>query len=67
MRTVILCLTLIVASWGVAAEQAKSPKKVTNIHKVKPIPKTRAKSATAHGISKRAIKPVASKPSKAKS
>lgn len=67
MRTVILCLTLIVASSGVAAEQAKSPKKVTNIHMVKPIPKTRAKSATAHGISKRAIKPVASKPSKAKS
>ncbi len=65
MRTVILCLTLIVASSGVAAEQAKSPKKVTNIHMVKPIPKTRAKSATAHGISKRAIKPVASKPSKA--
>src|SRR6476659_8272353 len=67
MRTLILCLTLIVASSGVAAEQAKSPKKVTNIHMVKPIPKARAKSATAHGISKRAIKPVASKPSKAKS
>jgi hypothetical protein len=27
MRKVILCLTLILASWGVAAEQAKSPKK----------------------------------------
>ena len=69
MRTVILCLTLIVASSGVAAEQARSPKKVTNIHMVKPIPKTRAKSSRQPMGSreKELSSPSASKPSKAKS
>jgi hypothetical protein len=62
MRTVIVCLTLILASWGVAAEQAKSPKKVTKTVLVKPVPKPKGKSAANHEISRKKTKPAASKP-----
>src|SRR5262245_6535261 len=61
MRTVTVCLTLILASWGVAAEQAKPTKKVTKTAVVKPVPNPKGKSAANHGRRK-AIKPTASKP-----
>ena len=62
MRTIIICLTLILASGGVAAEQAKPFKKVTKTAVVKPVPKPKGKSAANHGISRKGIKPAASKP-----
>ena len=39
MRTVIVCLTLMLASGGVAAEQAKSPKKITKTSVMKRAPR----------------------------
>jgi penicillin-insensitive murein endopeptidase len=63
MRTVIVCLTLILASWGVAAEQAKHPKKIIKTAVAKPVPVIpKGKSAANHGISRKGIKPAASKP-----
>jgi penicillin-insensitive murein endopeptidase len=61
MRTVIVCLTLILTSWGVAAEQAKPPKKVAKTVAVKPLPKPKGKSAANHGISRKDFKPATSK------
>jgi penicillin-insensitive murein DD-endopeptidase len=60
MRTMIVCLTLILACWGVAAaEQAKAPKKVTKTSAVKHA----EKPAVAQKVParKKVIKPVASK------
>ena len=61
MRTVIVCLALILASWGAAAEQAKPSKKVAKTVLVKPVSKPKGKPAANQGTRK-AIKPAASKP-----
>jgi hypothetical protein len=66
MRTLILCLTLTIASWGVAAaEQAKAPKKVTKTSVVKRAVKPVAAQRVA--ARKKLTKPVASKPTVAAS
>src|SRR5262245_59095030 len=62
MRTVIVCLTLILTSWGVAAEQAKPHKKVAKTVLVKPVSKPKGKSGANHGISGKDNRPAASKP-----
>jgi hypothetical protein len=61
MRTAIVFLTLIMASWGAAAEQAKPPKKVTKTAVAKLVPKPKGKSAANHEASRKALKPAASK------
>jgi penicillin-insensitive murein DD-endopeptidase len=60
MRTVIVCLTLILASGGVAAEQPKPPKKITKTSIVKRAPKPVV--AQRVPARKKVINPVASKP-----
>jgi penicillin-insensitive murein endopeptidase len=61
MRRLIVCLTLVLASWGVAAEQAKHPKKIIKTAVAKPMSlKPKAKHAANHGIPKKG-KPVPSK------
>jgi hypothetical protein len=62
MRTAMVFLTLIMASWGAAAEQAKPPKKVTKTAVAKLVPKPKGKSAANHEASRKALKPAASKP-----
>lgn len=61
MRRLIVCFTLVLASWGVAAEQAKHPKKIIKTAVAKPMSlKPKAKHAANHGIPKEG-KPVPSK------
>ena len=60
MRTVIVCLTLMLASGGVAAEQAKSPKKITKTSVMKRAPQPVV--AQRVPARKKVINSVASKP-----
>lgn len=60
MRRVILCLTLVLVSWGVAAEHAKAPKKVIKTATVKPAAKpVAAKRAQASKTVTKPAKPPA--------